>query len=157
MTNTQKKLLNIYALLWVGVVLMAVPYDILVVIGLSCFLVGFVSCYIYRWRNRRDEMFRHYTTSAIRTVWWSQLIFIAGIILFGSIIFLNGDLSMINAMYETANKGILMTESDLIEMQAKFIHQNWQIIRVAFLIAFLPFYGFLFYRFGRDVRRIVRG
>ena len=133
-----KTILNLYALLAAGAILTILPFSLLPYAGMACLLVGFIAAYIYRYRNRHDDFMRFHTTYAIRTMWWSTLILLIGVFLFGCILFFNDNLTAINALMAQAEKGVIANKADIGVMQAQFIYANKSLIILTGTITLLP-------------------
>lgn len=151
MTETQKTTLAVYALIVVGSILMLIPSAMIVVAGLCCLTVGLLSAYIYRWRTN-DVVMKDSMTYCIRTVWWSNLIILIGLAVFSSILWSNGDWSMIDELMMQADKGIIPTEVEVRAMQYQFLQNNAKLISIA-AIALVPYPLYLIIRMIKGVRR----
>jgi len=156
MTQTQKTIASLYAMVGAGSIMMVVPYSMIPYAGIACALVGFIATYIYKFKNKGNELYQFHCRYLIRTVWISSLILMLGIIVFGSIIFLNGDMSAINDMMLSAERGVVPSEYDIYAMQMQFVIVNKSIIILAAVIALLPYPLYLIYRTIKGVRVLVR-
>lgn len=157
MSDTQKTALNVYAMVAAGMVLMLIPVSLVPFAGLACMTVGFIAAYLYRARNK-DNLFLHsHMRYIIRTVWWASLILIIGLIIFSSILVLNGDISMITDMRDQAERGVIPTESDIRVMQANFVHTNADLILIAAFLALLPYPLYIAWRMVKGIRSAVQG
>lgn len=155
MTDIQKTSLTVYAMTLVGSLLMMVPTGIIPFAGMACLVVGLGSAYIYRWRSN-DPVMTQNMTYMIRTVWWATLILFIGITFFCSIIVTNGDLSMIHALTEQAERGLVPTDSDIRIMQHHFLNTNKKIIQISALISLLPYPLYLIVRTVKGARAITK-
>ena len=156
MTNIQKTILTVYALVLAGGILAVIPIAILPVAGLSCLLVATIAAYIYRARDR-NLLIQSHMTHIIRTVWLSSLVLLIGVMVFCGIILSNGDLSMIYAMNDAAQQGIIPSENDIRLMQHQFLAANHDLILIAAMWGLLPYPLYLIYRLGNGVRRVITG
>lgn len=156
MTETQKTIIAVYAMIMAGSVLTLVPYGIVPFSGLACLFVGAVAAYVYRWRNRDQNLMDSHMRYIIRTFWWSSLILLIGIAAFAAIIVSNGDLSMIDQMTKRAEAGIIPTEDDIQAMQYAFLQGNAKLIGLAALLSLPAYPFFLLYRVLRGVRSVVQ-
>ena len=155
MDNKIKTLISLYALVGAGSIMMIIPISLVPFAGLACAIVGFISAYIYRWKYKTDDLYQFHCTYIIRTIWWSSFILTIGIIVFGSIIFLNGDMAPINSMMASAERGVVPTEYDIYKMQIDFVQLNKGIIMIAALIALLPYPAYLIYRTFKGVKKLL--
>ena len=153
---TQKNILGVYALLAAGSVMMLIPHPTIPFAGLACLLVGFASAYIYRWRHKDDDLMQTQMTYAIRTMWWSSLILLIGIILFCLVLYNNADLSMVYDILGEAERGIVPTDADIRMMQASFVRTNVKLISITAAICLLPYPLYLIGRFGMGVKRTLK-
>jgi uncharacterized membrane protein len=156
MTHEQKNIISIYALVTVGAILMLAPYALLPFAGFACMTVGFVSAYIYKWRRSDNAVMVNHMKYIIRTTWWATLILFIGVILFASIIISNGDLSSINALMDSAERGVVPTESDILAMQMQFVQSNLKLISISAIITLAPYPLYLIYRMVRGVQTLLR-
>lgn len=156
-TESQKTALNIYAMVTAGTVLMLIPYSLIPFAGFACLLVGFISAYVYRSRNKDNIFLRSHMTHIIRTIWWSTLLLMVGLSLFTSIILSNGDLSMIYDLVAQAERGIIPNDEDIGMMVSSFVHRNTSLILTASMIGLLPYPAFLAWRMINGIRLSVRG
>ena len=162
MTNTTtqqdniKTLSTLYALVGAGSIMMVIPYMLLPYAGVACAFVGLMSAYFYRWRGRGDAIMVYHTTYIIHTVWISSIILTVGIILFGCIIFFNGDMSVINMMMADVEKGIVPSESDINSMQHIFVETNKGLILTAAVISLLPYPLYLIFRTFKGVTKLTK-
>ena len=147
---------SLYALIGAGAIMMVIPYIMLPLAGFSCTLVGVITAYIYRFKNRGDDIMQFHMRYLIRTFWWSSLILTVGIILFGCVVFFNGDMSAINNLMASAERGIIPTESDVAAMQIRFIKANQFLILISAAVCLLPYPIYLFYRIFKGVRVLNR-
>jgi uncharacterized membrane protein len=140
--DRKKDILSIYAMVSVGAIMMLIPYSLIPFAGFAAMTVGFLSAYIYRARAKDNIVLKEHMTRVIRTVWWSNLILLVAVIAFCSIIVSNGDLSMINALMNSAEKGVLPTESDIQAMQIDFVKTNIMLIgwTAMFTLSAYPIY-----------------
>lgn len=151
-----KNLTSLYAMIGAGSIMMVIPYSFIPFAGIACAFVAWIACYMYRWRNRGNELYQFHTTYLIRTIWWSSLILMLGVIVFGSIIFGNGDMSAINAMMESAQRGVIADQADILRMQIEFVRANSEIIIGAGIFCLLPYPLFLMYRIVRGIRILTK-
>lgn len=156
MNQNKKTILGLYALIGAGSLMMVTPFSIIPFAGISCAFVGFIACYFYRWKHKDNEDIVFHTSYLIRTTWWSSLILLVGVIVFGSIIFGNGDTSMIDQMIKSAERGIIPNEGDIMRMQIQFVQTNQKLIMLAAIIALLPYPAFLLYRIIKGARLVVK-
>ena len=156
LSSIQKNILGVYALIACGSVMMVIPHPTIPMAGIACSLVGFLSAYIYRWRNKADDIMQFHMTYIIRTIWWSSLIMLIGLILFCLVLFNNGDLSMIYSVMADAEKGILPTDATTRQMQAEFVRTNIQLISVTAAVCLLPYPLYLIVRMFNGVRLILK-
>lgn len=156
MSDIQKNILAVYALIAVGSVMMMVPFSLFPFAGMACSFVGFASAYVYRWKHKDDALMSEHMTYIIRTVWWSSLILLVGMLIFCSIIMTNGDLSMIYNLMDSTQNGILPTDADVRAMQIAFVNTNMDYITLGAIIGLLPYPLCLAYRMVRGVRKITR-
>lgn len=157
LTETQKTALNVYAMVAAGSVLMLIPVSIVPFAGLACLMVGFIAAYVYRARNREDGLMVSHMGYVIRTVWWSSLILLAGLVVFTSVLMANGDTSMITDLMKQAEKGIIPTEADVRAMQALFVQTNADLIIMTAAVTLLPYPLYLAFRMVSGVRKAVAG
>ena len=155
-SDDQKTLISLYALVGAGSIMMMIPFSLLPYAGLACAFVGLIAAYIYRFKNKTNLMMAYHCTYIIRTLWWSSLILIAGIVIFGSIIFLNGDMSSIHQLMLGAERGVVPSETDVLIMQYNFIQANKGLIYIAGIIGLLPYPAYLIYRTIKGVRQLVK-
>lgn len=155
MDDQKKTILGVYALVLVGSLLMLAPIGVLPFAGMACLITGMISAYIYRWRSQEDFM-QNQMTFIIRTIWWASLILFIGILLFCSIIVANGDLSMITALTDQAENGIIPNDDDVRLMQHQFLVANKDIIIMAGAIGLLPYPLYLIYRTVNGVRYVLK-
>ena len=155
LTQNQKAILSLYALIGAGSLMMVIPASIILFAGIACALVGFFACYFYRWKYKADEAMVFHAGYLIRTTWWSSLILLIGLIVFGSIIFGNGDMGAINQMMQSAERGIVPNDADIIRMQLEFVQTNRTLIYIAAL-ALLPYPAFLLYRIVKGVKLLIK-
>lgn len=132
-----------------------IPFGILPIAGIACLIVGMVGAYYYRWHDKTPLM-SHHMTYIIRSVWWSSLVLLIGICLFCAIIVSNGDLSMIHALNEAAQNGIIPNENDVIAMQHQFLNVNHDIILLAAFWGLTPYPIYLGYRLINGVRKVIK-
>lgn len=156
MSDIQKTILTVYALIFAGSLLMMVPVGVIPFAGMSCLIVGLISAYIYR--NRADDdLMNGHMSYVIRTIWWSSLVLLVGVLLFCSIVGANGDLSMIHDLMEQAEIGLIPTETDVRLMQHQFLNANTKIIGLAALFGLLPYPLYLIYRLVGGIRKAIKG
>ena len=155
-TKDDKEIISLYALVTVGSILMVIPYGVLPFAGIACAFVGFIAAYFYKWRRKQDEKFVYHMRFIIRTGWWSSLILTIGVIVFGSIIYSNGDLSSIMNVMSAAERGIIPTENDIKLMQLQFVKDNLNLILMAAAIGLLPYPVYLIARMLQGVRQIIK-
>lgn len=156
LTKSQKNILGLYGLFGAGAVMMMTPYGIIPFAGLACVLVVFFAAYFYRWRKNNNNDFKFHMTHIIRTSWLSQLVLLIGIILFGTIIYSNGDMTSINALMDMAERGIVPNENDISIMQLKFTEENKNLILMSGAVCLLPYPLYLFYRIVKGVRLLLK-
>ena len=140
----------------VGSIMMVVPYSVIPFVGFVSVFVAFMACYFYRWRHKHDEEMVFHTKYLVRTSWWSSLILVLGIIIFGSIIFTNGDLTALNNLIKSSQAGVIPTENDIALMQINFVNANKKIIICAAIISLLPYPLYLFYRMVKGVKILIK-
>jgi|GEM_PF-2392586 len=157
MTNSQKTVLSLYAVVMAGSVLMMIPHALVPSAGLVCVIVGLIAAYIYRANNKDDIFMTSHMCHITRTIWWLSLLLLVGLGLFMSIIWSNGDLSMITNLVQQAEQGVIPNESDVYTMQVAFIHTNKPLIMTAAAVSFLPYPVFLIWRVVKGVRLSLRG
>ena len=153
-TRNDKKILNLYGLIVAGAILTMIPVSVVPYAGLACLTVGFIAAYFYRYGNRNDAFMVAQTTYVIRTMWWSTLILFIGIAMFACIIVFNGDLSGIHALMERTEKGLLITETEIQAMQARFVQANLKLISIAALLCLLPYPVYIIARAIQGVKSI---
>lgn len=156
LTAVQKNIMGVYALIACGSVMMLVPHPTIPFAGLACSLVGFLSAYMYRWRNKSDDMMQFHMTYIIRTVWWSSLILLVGLFLFATVLFNNGDLSMVYNVMGDAEKGVLPTDADMRAMQLDFVRTNMTLISITAAVCLLPYPLYLIVRMFNGVRKVLK-
>jgi uncharacterized membrane protein len=140
-----------------GSLMMLIPYSMIPYAGFACAFVAFISAYFYRWRYKnKDEMMVFHMNYLIKSVWIANLILIVGIIIFGSIIFSNGDMSAIHAMMASAEKGVIPNEGDILAMQLSFLYANKALILMAAVIGLLPYPLYLISRIFKGVRILIK-
>jgi len=155
LSKQDREIISIYALVTVGSILMVVPYSALPFAGIACAFVGFIAAYIYKWRCKNDDIMVYHMRFIIRTSWWSTLILMIGIFIFGSIIYSNGDLSPIISVMDAAQRGMIPSDNDIRVMQLQFVGQNLSLIITA-AIALLPYPIYLIARMIQGVRQLRR-
>lgn len=151
-TQFQKKISALYAMIGAGAIMTMIPYSFIPFAGMSCLIVAVFACYLYRFQYKGNQVMGFHTRHLIRTFWLSNIIIIAGIILFGSIIFLNGDMTALNTLFAAAEKGVIANESDVMRMQITFVHANEKLIKLAALISLLPYPFYLIYRVTKGIK-----
>jgi uncharacterized membrane protein len=155
LSKQDKEIISLYALVTVGSILMVIPYSILPFAGLACAFVGFAAAYFYKWFKRGGDAMQFHARYIIKTGWWSTLILFIGILIFGSIIYFNGDLSSIFALVDGAGRGVVPNENEIRLMQLQFIRDNLSLIGLG-AIVLIPYPAFLIYRMIRGVRKLIK-
>ena len=155
-TETEKNILTLYALTTAGAILSMIPLSLLPYAGLACVTVGFIACYIFRMRNKNNELMVFHTTYLIQTMWWASLILVIGILLFACIIFFNGDLSSIYQLMGDAERGLLPEESDIRAMQGEFVRSNVTLILIAAIFCLLPFPLYILFKTLKGVKILTK-
>jgi uncharacterized membrane protein len=156
LSQIQKTILAVYALIAAGSIMMLVPHATVPFAGLACSMVGFLSAYVYRWKNKTDGILQFHMTYIIRTVWWASLILITGLFLFCVVLFNNGDLSMIYNVMSDAEKGLVPTDADMRVMQAEFVRTNVTLITITAAVCLLPYPLYLIIRMFNGVRKVLK-
>lgn len=154
--DIKKTLLTLYALVGAGSIMMLIPYMLLPYAGIACAFVGLMSAYFYRWKQKNNMMMAFHTTYIIRTVWVSSLILTIGVILFGCIIFYNGDMSVINMMMANVENGVVPSEADIASMQHIFVQTNKGLIITTALFVLTPYPLYLVYRTIKGLRTLTK-
>lgn len=156
-TESEKIILNLYALVATGAILSVIPFTLLPFAGMACLTIGLIAAYIYRYKGKGDQLVRYHTTNLIRAMWWSVLVLMAGVIAFSCVLVFNGDLTPIMKLMEASEKGIVPTEDDVRIMQANFVYVNQQLIVWAAALSFLPFPLFVLFRVFKGVLAVKKG
>lgn len=154
LTKQDKEIVTLYAMITVGSILMLIPYGALPFAGMACAFVGFISAYFYKWRHKGNEVMQFHTKHIIRTSWWSSLILLIGVVVFGGIVYNNGDLSAINQAMQAAERGVIPTDGDIQRMQLQFVKDNMQLILIAAAIGLLPYPAYLITKMVQGVKKI---
>ena len=154
LSNQEKLIYGHYALIGAGAIMMIIPVSLLPYAGLSCVFVGLISAYIHRLRHKQSDVTVFHMIYLIKTCWISTLILTVGIILFGSIIFFNGDLGVIDQMITQAQSGVIPTDADMIAMQLEFVEANRDLILIAAIICLLPYPAYILYRTIKGARMV---
>lgn len=153
-SHTEKTVLHLYAMIAAGTVLSMMPLSFLPYAGLACMLVGFMAAYVYRFKDRDNEVMSRHMRYITATMWWSVPVLFVGIALFGCIVYFNGDLGAIHALMADTEKGIVPTEDDVRAMEIAFIGANQSLIMIAAAITLLPYPLFILWRIFRGVRMV---
>lgn len=156
LSQDQKTIISLYAMVFVGAMLMLLPMPLVAYAGISSMVIGLLSAYIYRFKKKDDDIMSYHMNDIIGAVWKSTLILLIGVILFGCIVYFNGDLGPIHSVMESADKGVIPTEQDVYEMQYKFIQTNYGLITSTAIVVFLPYPLYLLYRMIKGVRKVVQ-
>lgn len=157
LSSSQKNILSLYAMIGAGSLMMLIPYSMIPYAGFACTFVAFFAAYFYRWRYKhRDEMMVFHMNYLIKSVWIANLILLVGVIVFGSIIFSNGDLSAIHAMMASAEKGVIPNEGDILAMQLSFLYANKGLILMAATVGLLPYPLYLIIRIFNGVKILIK-
>ena len=152
----QKNILSFYGLFGAGAIMMMLPFGIIPFAGVACALVMFFAAYFYRWRKKGQDDYQFHMTHIIRTTWLSQLILLIGVILFGTIIFNNGDMTAIHGMMTMAENGVVPNDNDIALMQLKFVQANKSLIVITGIVCLLPYPLYLIYRIVKGVRFLTK-
>jgi len=154
LSKIDKEIITLYAMITVGAILMLIPYGMLPFAGFACAFVGFVSAYVYKWRYKNNADIRFHMGHIIRTTWWSSLILTVGVMIFGCIVYFNGDISAINQVMQSAERGIVPSDGDIQRMQLQFVKDNMTLILVGAAVALLPYPVYLITKMVQGVRKI---
>jgi uncharacterized membrane protein len=138
-TSDQKTILSLYALIAAGATLCMIPVSLLPFAGMACLLVGHIAAYIYKWRYSENDFMVENLRYIIRTLWWSFVILMVGIFMFGCLIFLNGDLSALNNLRIQTDKGIIPSQQDIQMMQGQFVQDNRGLILMSAFFCLMPY------------------
>jgi hypothetical protein len=139
-----------------SVVLMMIPHPIIVISGISLFLVVFIATYIYRFQNRGNEIIKNYYKGVTKVIWQSSLILLVGVLLFGCIVYFNGDLSPVDRLMAHAQKGVIANPADIAAMQIAFINLNKELILLAAFICLLPYPAFVIVKSFLNVKNLMK-
>lgn len=154
--KNQREILSLYAFMGAGSLMMVIPFFVIPFVGLTCAFVAFMACYFYRWRQKNNEDMVFHTSYLIRTSWWSSLILVVGIIVFGSIIFGNGDMGSLNSLINSTQAGVIPTEEDILRMQIDLVEANKSLILIAGAVSLLPYPLFIIYRVVKGVKILTK-
>lgn len=155
LSEIQKTIISVYAMVFVGALMMLIPMSLIPYAGLACMSVGFISSYVYKWKNKHDEIMTYHMGYIVRTTWWSSLILLIGVGIFCSILISNGDLSAITNLMSNANNGVIPTENDIMVMQITFVKSNLKLITFAGGLCLIPYPVYLIYRAINGVRKLI--
>jgi hypothetical protein len=143
-------------MLSVAAILMCLPYPMLMISGLALFTTVFLSCYFYRWQWRNDAVMKPHIKNVCRLIWQSTFLLFIGIILFGCIVYFNGDTSPIHTLAERAQRGVIASEADIAAMQIAFIELNKSLIVITAIMCLLPYPLFILIKSFLNVRGFVK-
>ncbi len=152
----QKEIMSLYALVMVGALMMLVPYSLIPFAGVACMSVGLIATYFYKWKYKSNEVMQFHMSYIIRTVWWSTLILTIGVGLFSSILWSNGDWSIIYNMQDSVARGVIPTEADVQRSIWNFVQDNSTLIQWTSLVSLPPYPIYLIYRAIAGVKKLIQ-
>ncbi len=150
----QKEIVSLYALVMVGALMMLVPYSLIPFAGVACMSVGLIATYFYKWKYKSNDVMQFHMSYIIRTVWWSTLILMIGVGLFCSVLWANGDWSVINGMMNSVERGVVLSESDAQRFIFTFVETNASLIQWTALASLPPYPVYLIYRAISGVKKL---
>lgn len=154
LNKDQKEIMSLYALVMVGALMMLIPYSLIPFAGVACMSVGLIATYFYKWRYKSNDVMQFHMSYIIRTVWWSTLILTIGVGLFCSILWSNGDWSIIYSMQDSMARGVIPTEADMQRSIWNFVQNNSALIQWTALLSLPPYPVYLIYRAVSGVKKL---
>lgn len=156
MNDTQKSIIGLYAMLVAGAVLTVTPYSLFPIAGMACVLVVWLSVIFQKFRSGNDEAMTFHLGYINRIILWSFLILLASLFLFGCMVFFNGDISAINRMMQSAEKGIILEAGDIAKMNYEFVMANKELILFSALLCAMPYPLFIIYKSIMGVKILIK-
>ncbi len=151
------KILVPYLILLLGVVTACVPDMTVQGYSMLLGLVSLILGYIFRSRAVEDDLVWHHATFMIRTIWIWSLFLSIGIVGAGYIVSIQGDMSAIQSLMDSANSGSIPSEAEIDAAGSTFFDTNFNLILKTTLMWLAPAQVYAVWRIYKGLSRAMNG